>query len=94
VLTVSQEQPSLKRLTWEIHWLSPEGVEDTFKRTFFLHENSLYWEQYGLQRFQLHPSSSRFWQQRVGIPHEATLVQLFDVRAPILKIGFELVRCC
>lgn len=51
VLTVSQEQPSLKRLTWEIHWLSPEGVEDTFKRTFFLHENSLYWEQYGLRDF-------------------------------------------
>jgi len=51
VLTISQEQPSLKRLTWEIHWLSPEGVEDTFKRTFFLHENSLYWEQYGLRDF-------------------------------------------
>ncbi len=51
VLTISQEQPSLKRLTWEIHWLSPEGVEDTFKRTVFLHENSLYWEQYGLRDF-------------------------------------------
>jgi hypothetical protein len=26
-------------------------VEDSFKRTFFLHENSLYWEQYGLRDF-------------------------------------------
>lgn len=45
-LTVSQEQPRLKRYTWDIYWLSPDGKEETFKRIFFLHENSFYWEQY------------------------------------------------
>jgi hypothetical protein len=51
ILTITQEQPSLKRITWEINWLSPEGQQDQFLRTFFLHENSLYWEQYGLKDF-------------------------------------------
>ncbi len=51
VLTVSQEQPQLKRITWDINWLSPEGKAETFKRFFFVHENALYWEQYGLKDF-------------------------------------------
>jgi hypothetical protein len=51
ILKVTQEQPSLKRITWELHWLSPEGKEERFLRTFFLHEDSLYWEQYGLKDF-------------------------------------------
>ncbi len=51
ILTVSQEQPSLKRIEWQIYWLSPEGAQDRYLRTFFLHENSLYWEQYGLKDF-------------------------------------------
>ncbi|MCB0051214.1 MAG: hypothetical protein KDE01_29085, partial [Caldilineaceae bacterium] len=51
ILRVTQEQPSLKRIAWEINWLSPEGKEERFLRTFFLHEDSLYWEQYGLKDF-------------------------------------------
>jgi quinol-cytochrome oxidoreductase complex cytochrome b subunit len=46
ILTVSQEQPRLKRYTWDIFWLSPDGKEETYKRIFFLHENAFYWEQY------------------------------------------------
>lgn len=51
ILKITQEQPNLKRITWEIYWVSPEGVEDRFVRTFFLHRDSLYWEQYGLKDF-------------------------------------------
>jgi len=49
VLTISQEQPQLKRITWELFWLSPDGKEETYKRIFFLHENAMYWEQYGMK---------------------------------------------
>ncbi len=51
VLAVSQEQPSLKRLTWDIYWLSPDGKEEDYNRVFFLHEDAVYWEQYGLKDF-------------------------------------------
>ena len=51
VLTVSQEQPQLKRIAWELFWLSPDGKDETYKRIFFLHENAQYWEQYGLKNF-------------------------------------------
>jgi len=51
IVTVSQEQPQLKRITWDIFWLSPDGKEETYKRIFFVHENALYWEQYGLKDF-------------------------------------------
>jgi quinol-cytochrome oxidoreductase complex cytochrome b subunit len=47
ILTISQEQPQLKRFTWDIYWLSPDGKEESFNRIFFLHQNSFYWEQYG-----------------------------------------------
>lgn len=46
ILTVSQEQTHLKRYTWDIFWLSPDGKEETYKRIFFLHEDAFYWEQY------------------------------------------------
>ena len=49
VLTISQEQPQLKRINWELFWLSPDGKEETYKRIFFLHENAMYWEQYGMK---------------------------------------------
>lgn len=49
VLTISQEQPQLKRITWELFWLSPDGKDETYKRVFFLHENAMYWEQYGMK---------------------------------------------
>ena len=51
LLHVTQEQDQLKRLTWEIHWLSAEGVEENFERVFFLHQDSMYWEQYGRKDF-------------------------------------------
>ena len=51
VLTISQEQPQLKRIAWELFWLSPDGKDETYKRIFFLHENAQYWEQYGLKNF-------------------------------------------
>lgn len=51
ILEITQNQPSLKKLHWEIHWLSAEGAEEVFLRDFYLHENSLYWEQYGLRDF-------------------------------------------
>ncbi len=52
ILTVSQEQPQLKRLNWEIFWQDAAGVDNTFERHFFLHEDSLYWEEYGFKDFR------------------------------------------
>jgi quinol-cytochrome oxidoreductase complex cytochrome b subunit len=49
ILNVTQEQDNLKRLTWEIHWVGPEGQDDKYVRTFFLHEDAEYWEQYNLR---------------------------------------------
>lgn len=37
---------ALKRYTWDIFWLSPDGEDESYSRIFFLHENSFYWEQY------------------------------------------------
>lgn len=51
IINVSQEQPSLRRITWELYWLNSQGAEESFKRFFFLHEDSLYWEQYGRRDF-------------------------------------------
>ena len=51
LLKITQEQPNLRRITWEIEWLNAEGVTENFRRFFFLHEDSLYWEQYGLRDF-------------------------------------------
>lgn len=46
-LTITQDQPGLKELDWEIFWYDSQGVEGYYNRTFWLHENSFYWEQYG-----------------------------------------------
>jgi quinol-cytochrome oxidoreductase complex cytochrome b subunit len=51
ILTITQDQANLKKIAWEVHWTSAEGSSDTFTRNFYLHENSLYWEQYGLRDF-------------------------------------------
>jgi ubiquinol-cytochrome c reductase cytochrome b subunit len=48
-LIISQDQPSLKRLHWRVHWYDAQGVQGLFERTFWLHENSLYWHEYGLK---------------------------------------------
>ena len=51
ILLVNAEQEHLKRLDWEIYWHNAEGLEEEFEQHFWLHENSLYWEQYGLKDF-------------------------------------------
>ncbi len=48
-LRITLDQPRLKRINWEINYLSAEGADDQFVRNFWLHENSMYWEQYGLR---------------------------------------------
>jgi ubiquinol-cytochrome c reductase cytochrome b subunit len=50
-LRITEEQAGLKRISWEVNWVSAEGVEEVFTRDFFLHETSMYWEQYGLKDF-------------------------------------------
>ncbi len=51
ILEVTQNQEGLKRLHWNVIWTSADGIEDVFAKDFFLHENSDYWEQYGLKDF-------------------------------------------
>ncbi|RIK55984.1 MAG: hypothetical protein DCC57_04165 [Chloroflexi bacterium] len=51
ILDISQNQAGLKKISWEINWLSAAGEEDQFTRNFYLHQNSMYWEQYGLRDF-------------------------------------------
>ncbi|MCB0157954.1 MAG: cytochrome bc complex cytochrome b subunit, partial [Caldilineaceae bacterium] len=51
VLTVTQDQPQLRRLDWKINWLDANGEANTFERHFFLHQDSMYWEEYGLKDF-------------------------------------------
>jgi quinol-cytochrome oxidoreductase complex cytochrome b subunit len=51
LLHIIQDQPHLKRILWEIFWQSSEGTAEDFERSFWLHEDSLYWEQYGLKDF-------------------------------------------
>jgi hypothetical protein len=50
-ITVTQEQPSLRRIVFDIFWINSEAVEETFSKRFFLHEDSMYWEQYGRKDF-------------------------------------------
>jgi len=51
ILDISQNQDDLKKIAWTINWVSADGEEDTFSKVFFLHQNSMYWEQYGLRDF-------------------------------------------
>jgi hypothetical protein len=51
ILTITENQAHLKKIDWEIHWLNADGGPENFARTFFLHEDSMYWEQYGLRDF-------------------------------------------
>ncbi len=46
-LIITQDQPNLKKLHWKVHWYDAQGVEGFFERKFWLHEDSLYWEEYG-----------------------------------------------
>lgn len=51
ILTIAENQAHLKKISWEIYWLNATGGEESFARNFYLHENSMYWEQYGLRDF-------------------------------------------
>jgi hypothetical protein len=51
ILTVEQNQAGLKKILWSIDWLNAEGGAEHFGRNFYLHEDSMYWEQYGLRDF-------------------------------------------
>ena len=51
LLTVTQDQANLKRLRWEVMWLSDAGTEEYFKQDYWLHKDSYYWEQYGRKKF-------------------------------------------
>ncbi len=51
ILEITQNQTGLKRIHWQINWLSAQGTEEIFNRSFYLHEESMYWEQYGLRDF-------------------------------------------
>ncbi len=48
-LTISQDQVRLKRLDWYITWFDAQGTPGEFSRSFWLHQESIYWEQYGLK---------------------------------------------
>ena len=51
ILDISLNQTGLKEINWQINWLSEQGVPEVYNRLFFLHEGSMYWEQYGLREF-------------------------------------------
>ncbi len=55
-LNITQEQPKLKRINWLINYLSAEGSADKFDRKFWLHEESMYWEQYGVRDMSYLPN--------------------------------------
>jgi ubiquinol-cytochrome c reductase cytochrome b subunit len=60
-LIVTQDQPQLKRLHWRVHWFDGEGLDGIFERSFWLHEDSLYWEEYGWKsEFMNYLSDLRF----------------------------------
>ncbi|MCY3904410.1 MAG: cytochrome b N-terminal domain-containing protein [Caldilineaceae bacterium] len=46
-VTITQDQPGLKKLKWEIFWFDAQGTAGNYEKSFWLHEDSIYWEQYG-----------------------------------------------
>ena len=46
-MTITQDQPGLKKINWEIFWFDAESKEGYYQRSFWLHKDSIYWEQYG-----------------------------------------------
>jgi ubiquinol-cytochrome c reductase cytochrome b subunit len=58
LLEITQNQDDLKKVAWTVNWISADGLEDTFNRNFYLHQDSMYWEEYGLKDFgYLRPDS-------------------------------------
>jgi hypothetical protein len=60
ILDISENQTGLKKIAWEIHWLNAEGSVEGFSRDFYLHHDSMYWEQYGLRDFSYFDFSQFF----------------------------------
>ncbi|MGB5051515.1 MAG: cytochrome b N-terminal domain-containing protein, partial [Caldilineaceae bacterium] len=60
-LTVTQDQPGLKKIEWHITWFDAASVPGEYKRAFWLHEDSIYWEQYGLKHVFVDYLSSMFF---------------------------------
>ena len=52
ILTIKQDQGTLRRLDWKIYWLNAAGEENTLERSLWVHKDSMYWEQYGLKDFR------------------------------------------
>ena len=48
---ITENQDALKKIAWKIYWVSADGNLDQFEKDFFLHADSMYWEQYGLKDF-------------------------------------------
>ena len=58
LLEITQNQDGLKKLAWTVNWVSADGAEDTFNRNFYLHQDAMYWEEYGPKDFSyLRPDS-------------------------------------
>ncbi|MEX1020346.1 MAG: cytochrome b N-terminal domain-containing protein [Litorilinea sp.] len=51
-MDITQDQPNLKKIRWELHWFTSEGEAETFERYFFLHRDAMYWEEYGFRDFR------------------------------------------
>jgi ubiquinol-cytochrome c reductase cytochrome b subunit len=60
ILDISENQTGLKKIAWEINWLNAEGTVEGFSRSFYLHHDSMYWEQYGLRDFSYFDLSQFF----------------------------------
>jgi len=48
-LTITQDQPGLKKINWKISWYDAQSQKEVFQKAFWLHRDSFYWEQYGLK---------------------------------------------
>lgn len=57
ILKIEQNQAGLKKILWSIDWINAEGGAEHFGRNFYRHEDSMYWEQYGLRDFSYYSSN-------------------------------------
>lgn len=46
IITIEAAQPGLKRIKFQIDYTGSDGKPQQFIKPFYLHENSLYWEQF------------------------------------------------
>lgn len=50
ILEITDVQSNLRKLNWNVIWVSAQGTEEKYTRAFWLHQDSLYWEQYGWKK--------------------------------------------